>query len=81
MKTHQFFLFLFLFTLIGSIFTSCTVWLHRDNGMHRGWYKNNNHRDHKVYIITPEKNKHPKKIKQQKPKTDKDKKNRWDAQK
>lgn len=73
--------FIFL-TLITISMTSCVVRLsesHGNMGKHRGWYKNNNHRDHKVYIIKKDNHKQPKAKHTEKGKNKK--KDRWDAKK
>lgn len=42
-------------------FSSCLVHTHKDNGYHRGWYKNkNHHRNNNVYIIKQDNHKQPK---------------------
>lgn len=72
--------FLFLSMLIVSM-TSCAVRLHEDHGRHRGWYKNNDHRDRKVYIIEQDNHKQPKSTHNKKVKGKSRDKNRWDAKK
>lgn len=62
--------------------TSCVVRLHENHGntgKHRGWYKNNNPRDHRIYIIKKDKHKQPKEKRSEKSKNQK--KDHWDAKK
>lgn len=73
--------FLFLSLITVSI-TSCAVRLrenHEDRGMHRGWFKNNHHRDRNVYIISDDNHRHSKATRNVK--VNNQKKNQWDAKK
>jgi len=70
--------FLFLSMLIVSM-TSCAVRHHEDHGRHRGWYKNNDHRDHNVYIIEQDNHRHQQSTHYKKVKGKSSDKNRWDA--
>jgi len=73
--------FLFLSLITVSI-TSCAVRLreyHEDRGMHRGWFKNDHHRDRHVYIISDDKHGHSKAT--HNVKSNNKKKKQWDAKK
>lgn len=82
MKTLKNIALLMVLTLVGISMTSCLVRQkenNRDNGLHRGWYKNKNHHDHRIYVID---NKNIKTVKAPHAvKTKNPKKNRWDARK
>jgi len=51
MKKLKVILFFMLMALITIGSSSCMVRTHENQGRHRGWYKNNNRHNKKVYVI------------------------------
>jgi hypothetical protein len=82
MKTFKIIALFTFLLLFGSSMTSCAVRLserHRDNGKHKGWFKNKSHRSHTTYVIKSNHQKHPKATR--KVKITNKKKDHWNAKK
>ena len=82
MKTFKIIALFTFLLLFGVSMTSCVVKFterHRDNGKHKGWYKNKSHPNHTTYVIKSSHMKHPKATGTVKMSTKK--KNNWNAKK
>lgn len=79
MKKLKVILFFMLMALITIGSSSCMVRTHENQGRHRGWYKNNNRHNKKVYVIQDNHHKQAKAPHRKSGKKNKSNKNHRDA--